>query len=89
MLFLPLDLSGAEIELSSEPGREYILKELIENVRGSYDYIDSPPSLGLLTINSLLQRMKLSSHCKRNFGDARFGQIGRSSRKNKNRLNKG
>jgi chromosome partitioning protein len=34
-----LDLSGAEIELSSEPGREYILKELIENVRSSYDYI--------------------------------------------------
>lgn len=49
-----LDLSGAEIELSSEPGREYILKELIEEVRDSYDYIiiDSPPSLGLLTINS-------------------------------------
>jgi chromosome partitioning protein len=49
-----LDLSGAEIELSSEPGREYILKELIENVRGSYDFviIDSPPSLGLLTINA-------------------------------------
>lgn len=49
-----LDLSGAEIELSSEPGREYILKELIEPVRASYDFIiiDSPPSLGLLTINS-------------------------------------
>lgn len=49
-----LDLSGAEIELSSEPGREYILKELIENIKSSYDYviIDSPPSLGLLTINS-------------------------------------
>ena len=49
-----LDLSGAEIELSSEPGREYILKELIDNVRSSYDFIiiDSPPSLGLLTINS-------------------------------------
>jgi chromosome partitioning protein len=48
-----LDLSGAEIELSSEPGREYILKELIER-ESSYDYIiiDSPPSLGLLTINS-------------------------------------
>jgi chromosome partitioning protein len=28
-----LDLSGAEIELSSEPGREYILKELIEHVK--------------------------------------------------------
>jgi chromosome partitioning protein len=49
-----LDLSGAEIELSSEPGREYILKELIEPLRSSYDFIiiDSPPSLGLLTINS-------------------------------------
>jgi len=50
-----LDLSGAEIELSSEAGREYILKELIEPLRASYDYIiiDSPPSLGLLTINAL------------------------------------
>lgn len=49
-----LDLSGAEIELSSEPGREYILKELIDNIKDSYDFIiiDSPPSLGLLTINS-------------------------------------
>lgn len=49
-----LDLSGAEVELSSEPGREYILKELIEPLRSSYDFIiiDSPPSLGLLTINS-------------------------------------
>ena len=50
-----LDLSGAEIELSSEAGREYILKELIEPFKRSYDYIiiDSPPSLGLLTINAL------------------------------------
>jgi chromosome partitioning protein len=50
-----LDLSGAEIELSGEAGREYILRELIEPLRGSYDYIiiDSPPSLGLLTINAL------------------------------------
>ena len=49
-----LDLSGAEIELSGEAGREYILKELIEPLKRSYDYIiiDSPPSLGLLTINS-------------------------------------
>ena len=50
-----LDLSGAEVELSGEAGREYILRELLEPVRGSYDYIliDSPPSLGLLTINAL------------------------------------
>jgi len=50
-----LDLSGAEVEMSGEAGREYILKELLEPLRGSYDFIliDSPPSLGLLTINAL------------------------------------
>ena len=49
-----LDLSGAEIELSSEAGREYLLAEILEPIRGDYDYIliDSPPSLGLLTINA-------------------------------------
>lgn len=49
-----LDLSGAEIELSGEAGREYILKELLEPLRKKYSYIliDSPPSLGLLTINA-------------------------------------
>lgn len=56
-----LDLSGAELELSSEAGREYILKELIEGVNGQYDYIliDSPPSLGLLTINALTASQEL------------------------------
>jgi chromosome partitioning protein len=51
-----LDLSGAEVEMSGEAGREYILKELIEPLRESYDYIliDSPPSLGLLTLNSFV-----------------------------------
>lgn len=50
-----LDLSGAEIELSSETGREYILNDLISPLKEDYDYIliDCPPSLGLLTINSL------------------------------------
>ena len=49
-----LDLSGAEVELTGEAGREYILKELIDPLRSSYDFIliDSPPSLGLLTINA-------------------------------------
>lgn len=49
-----LDLSGAEVEMSGEAGREYILKEILEPLRASYDFIliDSPPSLGLLTINA-------------------------------------
>lgn len=49
-----LDLSGAEIELSGEAGREYILKELVDPHKRYYDYIilDTPPSLGLLTINA-------------------------------------
>lgn len=50
-----LDLSGAEMELINEAGREYILRELLEGVRDAYDYviIDCPPSLGLLTLNAL------------------------------------
>ncbi len=50
-----LDLSGAEMELINEAGREYILKELLEPLQMEYDFIliDCPPSLGLLTLNSL------------------------------------
>lgn len=50
-----LDLSGAEMELINEAGREYILRELFDGVRDAYDYIiiDCPPSLGLLTLNAL------------------------------------
>jgi len=50
-----LDLSGAEMELSSEAGREYIFTELIDPIKDNYEYIfiDCPPSLGLLTINAL------------------------------------
>jgi len=49
-----LDLSGAEIELSSQVGREYILRDLLEDIKNSYDFIiiDCPPSLGLLTVNA-------------------------------------
>jgi len=49
------DLVGAEIELVDMPQREYRLKQAIQEVDSQYDYvlIDCPPSLGLLTVNSL------------------------------------
>lgn len=50
-----LELSGAEIELISVMGRENRLKNSIQSVRERFDYIiiDTPPSLGLITINTL------------------------------------
>ncbi len=50
-----MNLVGAEIELVEENRREYRLRDGLEEVKDGYDYIviDSPPSLGLLTINAL------------------------------------
>jgi len=50
-----IHLIGAEIELINLPAREYRLKNALEKVRHNYEYIiiDCPPSLGLLTVNSL------------------------------------
>ncbi len=50
------DLSGATVELVSQPNREFKLYELLRRVRTNYDYIlvDCPPSLGLLTVNGLV-----------------------------------
>ena len=48
-------LSGAGIELVNMPGREFVLKRVLAGIRDNYDYIlvDCPPSLEMLTLNSL------------------------------------
>ena len=50
------DLAGAEVELVQIPGRELVLKNVLEKIQDRYDYIilDCPPALGLLTINALV-----------------------------------
>lgn len=49
------DLVGAELELIDRPDRERVLKQALDEIRSAYDLIlvDCPPSLGLLTLNTL------------------------------------
>jgi len=49
-----IDLAGAEIELADEPGRDFVLRESLENLK-NFDYVivDTPPNLGILTVNSI------------------------------------
>lgn len=62
------DLSGAEIELIGADDRERRLKNLIAQLRDQFDFviIDSPPSLGLLTLNALVaaDKVLIPLHCE-------------------------
>ncbi|MBL7750026.1 MAG: AAA family ATPase [Chitinophagaceae bacterium] len=50
-----IDLVGAEIEMINYPNREMVLKNILDPVKGDYDFIiiDCSPSLGLITVNAL------------------------------------
>ncbi len=56
-----IDLAGAEIAMSTKIGRERSLEKALREVSGEYDFvcIDTPPSLGLLTINALTAANKI------------------------------
>jgi chromosome partitioning protein len=56
-----IDLAGAEIAMSAQIGRERSLQKALDEVRNDYDFvcIDTPPSLGLLTVNALTAANKV------------------------------
>jgi len=62
------DLSGAEIELISVPDRERRLRNFLAPLRDRFEFIiiDSPPSLGLLTLNALVaaDKVLIPLHCE-------------------------
>jgi chromosome partitioning protein len=70
LLLIPAtrDLSGAEIELITVTDRDRRLKNLLAQLRDEFDFIiiDSPPSLGLLTLNALVaaDRVLIPLHCE-------------------------
>src|SRR5437016_772976 len=51
-----LDLAGAEVELSSVRGREFVLREALQGAKRKFDVVilDCPPNIGILTVNAIV-----------------------------------
>jgi chromosome partitioning protein len=70
LFLVPSDrhLTGAEVEMVALPEREHRLRRILSPLRGGYDYIiiDTPPSLGLLTLNALVaaDEVIIPLHCE-------------------------
>ncbi|MCY3985487.1 MAG: ParA family protein [Candidatus Dadabacteria bacterium] len=84
------ELTGAEMHLVETESREYRLKKVINEIRDQYDYIfiDSPPSLNLLTINALAaaDRVIVPVQCEY-YALEGIGQLQRTVSLAKQRLN--
>ena len=60
-----IELSGLEVSLVNVMSREKILKQYLDDIKSSYDYIliDCMPSLGMLTVNTLAARRQCPHSC--------------------------
>jgi len=56
-----IDLAGLSTEMSGDPGRFFALRRALEGLERPYDYVlmDSPPSLGLLTVNGMCAALEV------------------------------
>ena len=87
-----LDLVGAQIELINSEKKEYILKEALASISSMFDYIliDTPPSLGLFTLNGLVAADSvLIPHAKRILCYGRAGPASQSNQTCKKRIKQG
>ncbi|MCR4813433.1 MAG: AAA family ATPase [Lachnospiraceae bacterium] len=85
-----IELSGMEVSLVNVMGREYILKQYLEQVKDRYDYIliDCSPSLGMVTINALAAADSVLIPVEAEYLPAKgLEQLIKTIRKTRNKIN--